>query len=207
MQRKVELPSYNRFTSPHFPNFRLGPLDGSPCDTLGLDNHPLAGFRYEVDTVNTLLVEFIDNSYYEPTDWLWDFGGTGTSAEKDPEHTFPGTYTVCLTVSNAYASDTACREVMLGPVSSVEEAGGRKRVVMYPNPAKDAVTVRMDEALEGNAVLNIYNLYGQLTASHQLPAGAAGHTFDVAGLPAGIYLVRLSQENNLLFTAKLVIAR
>ena len=28
---------------PHFPNFRLGPIDGSACDTLGIDNVPLAG--------------------------------------------------------------------------------------------------------------------------------------------------------------------
>ncbi len=32
---------------PHFPNFRLGPVDGSPCATLGIDNHPLAGWRYD----------------------------------------------------------------------------------------------------------------------------------------------------------------
>jgi hypothetical protein len=33
----VELPSSNN-TLPNFPNFRLGPLDGSECDTLGIDN-------------------------------------------------------------------------------------------------------------------------------------------------------------------------
>lgn len=36
-QRGLQLPTHNRRTVPNFPNFRLGPLDGSPCDTLGID--------------------------------------------------------------------------------------------------------------------------------------------------------------------------
>ncbi|MFQ5446161.1 MAG: PKD domain-containing protein, partial [Saprospiraceae bacterium] len=71
--------------APYLPNYRLGPIDGSGCDTLGIDNHPLAGFNWEVaDTMNPLQVEFTDNSFYEPTDWFWDFGGTGTSTEVNP---------------------------------------------------------------------------------------------------------------------------
>ncbi|TAK41131.1 MAG: T9SS type A sorting domain-containing protein [Saprospiraceae bacterium] len=36
-QHCVQLPTYNAFSLPNFPNYRLGPLDGSPCDTLGID--------------------------------------------------------------------------------------------------------------------------------------------------------------------------
>ena len=43
-QHSINLPNLNDKSIPNFPNYRLGPLDGSPCDTLGLDNHPLAGF-------------------------------------------------------------------------------------------------------------------------------------------------------------------
>ncbi|MFQ5448045.1 MAG: hypothetical protein ACE5FF_14050, partial [Saprospiraceae bacterium] len=45
-QHAIHLPVVNQKSIPNFPNYRLGPLDGSPCDTLGLDNHPLAGFTY-----------------------------------------------------------------------------------------------------------------------------------------------------------------
>ncbi|RME00057.1 MAG: PKD domain-containing protein, partial [Bacteroidetes bacterium] len=100
VQHGIELPFFNIFTSPHFPNYRLGPLDGSPCDTLGLDNHPLAVFRHAIDSSNSLRVIFTDNSFYQPTDWLWDFGDGSTSTLKDPLHKYdsPGTYLVCLTV-------------------------------------------------------------------------------------------------------------
>jgi|GEM_PF-2095949 len=40
--------------------------------------------------------------------WLWDFGDGTTSTEQNPEHLYTdyGTYTVTLTVSNEYGSDT-----------------------------------------------------------------------------------------------------
>jgi len=37
-QHSFRLPSLNAYSMPNFPNYRLGPIDGSPCDTLGIDN-------------------------------------------------------------------------------------------------------------------------------------------------------------------------
>ncbi len=49
-----------------------------------------------------LTVTFTDLSTNEPDKWLWAFGDSQTSAEKNPVHTYtvPGKYTVNLTVSN-----------------------------------------------------------------------------------------------------------
>ena len=208
VQHGIELPFNNIFTSPHFPNYRLGPLDGSPCDTLGLDNHPLAGFRHEVDTIVPLMVQFIDNSYYEPTDWSWDFGDGGTGTEVNPSHTFPapGTYTVCLTVGNQYGSDTVCREMTVGTVGT-EEAHHERKVALFPNPANDLVTVRMDWALENDAVLSVFSLYGQLAGRHYLSEGDNSLSFTTGTLPPGIYLVRIQEDNRVVYSAKLVIGR
>ncbi len=40
--------------------------------------------------------------------WLWNFGDSGTSTEKNPTHTYTvmGTYTVTLTATNEFGSDT-----------------------------------------------------------------------------------------------------
>lgn len=35
-QHGIQLPTHNAFSLPNFPNYRLGPLEGSPCDTLSL---------------------------------------------------------------------------------------------------------------------------------------------------------------------------
>ena len=54
-----------------------------------------------------LTVAFTDQSTAATT-YSWDFGDTGTSAEKNPVHTYTatGVYTVTLTATNAYGSDT-----------------------------------------------------------------------------------------------------
>ncbi len=86
-QRAFQTPSPTTF-SIYYPNYRLGPIDGSGCDTVGLDNRPLAIFRYAVDdTLAPLAVTFTDASAYEPTQWYWDFGDGTTSTLTNPEHT------------------------------------------------------------------------------------------------------------------------
>jgi hypothetical protein len=37
-QHSFKMPTLNAYSMPNFPNYRLGPIDGSPCDTLGIDN-------------------------------------------------------------------------------------------------------------------------------------------------------------------------
>lgn len=55
-----------------------------------------------------LTVNFTDLSTGDPTSWDWSFGDGGTSTSQNPSHSYTanGTYTVSLTVSNAYGSDT-----------------------------------------------------------------------------------------------------
>ncbi len=148
-QHGVQLPTLNNWSMPNFPNYRLGPLDGSPCDTLGLDNQPAAHFRWEFwDTLSPLHVYFTDLSIYEPDEWHWDFGDGTTSTEKDPEHeyTAPGVYEVCLGVRNTYGADTVCYMVTIGdtPVQSVESA--RLQVSVRPNPFQSVLAFSVPDA-------------------------------------------------------------
>jgi PKD repeat protein len=50
---------------------------------------------------------FVDQSQAAAS-WSWDFGDTGTSTEQNPTHTYTliGNYTVTLTVTNEFGSDT-----------------------------------------------------------------------------------------------------
>jgi PKD repeat protein len=56
-------------------------------------------------------VNFIDQSAGLPTSWKWDFGDGATSTEQDPTHLYmkEGTYTVTLTATNNFGSDTKIR--------------------------------------------------------------------------------------------------
>lgn len=115
-----------------------GPLDGSPCDTLGLDNHPLAHFRWDFeDTLSPLRVTFTDLSAYEAAQWYWDFGDGTTSADTSPVHTYAsaGVYPVCLAVRNGNGADTVCYDVQVGTVqTAVPSVPSALSVSVYPNP-------------------------------------------------------------------------
>ncbi len=77
---------------------------------LGNENQPpSAGFSASpVSGTPPLTVNFTDQSIFNPTSWDWTFGDGGTSTEQNPTHTYDavGTYTVSLTATNAYGSDT-----------------------------------------------------------------------------------------------------
>lgn len=187
----------------HFPNFRLGPIDGSPCDTLGLDNHPLAGWRY--DKTGGLGVDFTSVSWYEPEQWLWDFGdpasGAGNnSAEKHPSHAFsaPGAYEVCLTVSNQYGSDTKCKTVWVTTVGT-GEPGNSETVKIYPNPTTGKV--QWSELKNEEITLRAYDALGRLALEQKTTEARV----DLSGLPEGIYFVALIGEKGQVIASKPIV--
>ncbi len=67
-----------------------------------------------------LTVNFTDTTQGNVTSWAWDFGDTGTSDQKNPTHVYTslGKFTVSLTISTVYGSDSITRTdliVVTGP--------------------------------------------------------------------------------------------
>ena len=69
--------------------------------------------NFEVSVVE-LVVDFTNNST-DASSYKWDFGDGNTSAQNQPTHTYasPGTYQVCLKVSNDCNSETVCKDVIV----------------------------------------------------------------------------------------------
>lgn len=81
-------------------------------------NPPVAAFSGTPTSGNIpLTVVFTDASTNNPTSWSWDFGDGGTSTAQNPSHTYTvaGSYTVTLTATNAYGSDS---EVKTGYITA-----------------------------------------------------------------------------------------
>ncbi|HKM24458.1 MAG TPA: PKD domain-containing protein, partial [Corynebacterium sp.] len=98
--------------------------DLSAATAISVLDPPVANFSANATVIPTgSAVAFTDASTGNVTAWAWDFGDGNTSTDRNATHTYtaPGTYTVSLTATNAYGSDT---KTMTG-VITVYSAGPR----------------------------------------------------------------------------------
>ncbi len=205
-QHGIHLPIYNGASMPNFPNFRLGPLDGSSCDTLGLDNLPIAKFRYDQDTLDYLNFEFTDLSYYEPAAWEWDFGDGFTSQDTCPVHAFQqsGVYEVCLTVSNVNGMHTHCRTLNLG-ITALEDHEITVDLTIFPNPTSDYLYVSLYDYLPQKAQFILYDVSGKIQEQKNIQKGI--NQFDFTALLPGMYFYEIKDSHHTLKKGKLLIVR
>ncbi len=196
----------NANTIPNFPHYRLGPEDGSDCDTLGLNNYAVAKFRYEVDTADYLRVRFTDLSYYRPETWQWDFGDGATFEGRKPYwHTFPksGTYEVCLTVSNENGSDTLCRTLVLGTSATGDVQPKENLVDVFPNPSDGRFLLTIRDYVPEQGVLRLYDALGREVHHQRVYYGwndvEAGH------LAVGTYVYKVEDQGKLLGQGKMLV--
>jgi len=201
-QNAIILPTFVMGTIPNTNTYRLGPLDGSLSDTLGIDNNPVSRYWYEQDSLDFLSVQFWDVSFFRPEEWSWDFGDGNSSTLKHPDHIYSdiGTYEVCLTVRNENSSDQSCQTLYLG-TSSTEEFS-KPDFSLYPNPTAGLTRLMLHDYLPRAGVLRLYDLQGQLVLSQAVRTGAS--ILDLTGLDLGTYVYELRDGNVLLGSGKVV---
>jgi len=191
---------------PYMPNYRLGPLDGSPCDTLGINNVPVAHFRTD-DSLSHLSRYFYDLSHHEPAEWRWDFGDGTTSTDTNALHTFaqPGIYNVCLTVKNANGNHSTCRKVEIkSSVSTGEEPAQAEMVKVYPNPASEQITVQryFPHGVSGEPLRFVLtNIVGQVVTDKNLLTSTS---IPVANLPDGLYFWQVLLDGEVAQSGKMM---
>lgn len=200
---------YYRFSNtsyrnmPHFPNFRLGPVDGSICDTLGLNNYPLAGWRYDASDA-PLAIDFTSVSSYEPTAWSWEFGNPvlGISSERNPSFVFPssGNYEVCLTVSNQFGNNTRCKVITIG-ANTVDNPQTQPNIQISPVPFMEYISIKMHANFQ-SATFALHNHLGRtvLTKPIDLPINIV----DTHELPSGIYFWDVSLAGKIIQSGKTI---
>jgi len=82
------------------------------------------------------------------------------------------------------------------PITSVEDMRGAKNnFTISPNPTIDQFTVRTEGAVNEGTTISIYSILGSLV--HTEPLRSANQRMDVAGLPAGTYVVELRTSQSI----------
>lgn len=202
-QRAIRLPTFVKGTVPTVNTYRLGPVDGSLCDTLDIDNYPVAQFRYEQDTMDFLNIQFVDLSYYDPKSWYWDFGDGYVSTEESPRHfyTNKGAYRVCLTVENNISNHTSCQELNLGTVS-IDKVNFEYHISIFPNPVDDYCRIAIHNYLPQEAIIRLKDIKGQLINQKVLLGQET--LIDLSEQSAGFYLYEIWDRGVMLKSGKLV---
>ena len=110
----VQNPVY-KYTSPGTYSVTLNAVNGTARGSTTKSNYitagdmPAAAFNVAPqEGYSPLTVQFTDTSTGNVNSWLWEFGDGNTSTSQSPTHIYSssGNYTVRLTVTNAFGSDT-----------------------------------------------------------------------------------------------------
>lgn len=87
---------------------------------------------------------------------------------------------------------------------STDEFQQENVFTMYPNPAKDVVTLQYDLAV-ANATVEVFDLTGRLIQNVALNSVIGSSELNVSAYPAGVYLVLVKQGEAVVFSSKLVV--
>jgi len=98
-----------------------------------------------------LSVSFTDQSSNTPTSWSWNFGDGGTSTAQNPVHvyTIAGTFTVTLTVSNAWGSDGEIKTSYV-TVTQAGQTPPDAQFIGIPTTGSKPLTVQFTDQSAGN---------------------------------------------------------
>ncbi len=195
---------------PTFPNYRLGPIDGSPSDSLGIDNIPVAEFRYDQDTINYHSIDFTNLSWYEPEEFWWDWGDGSqpyytTVWDTSIIHTYAkdGIYEVCLRAKNKNGESTKCKKINIGTTTTKDEADNPViDISLSPNPMREILIIQVNDYLPEKMIMNLYDLHGNKISSKRLYEGS--NIINTESFSSGVYVAEIIERNRIIKSEKIV---
>ena len=180
--------------------------DGSGWKPLGTPgfSEGQALYQYiQISASGTPYVIFGDAGRFNKAS-LWKYNGSDWEQVGDDISRGNATFTSFDFDSNgipyvAYRDNDYMRRTTVmkyGTSTGVSEASANKDVPfqVYPNPTRDVFTIELLQASQHQAVIEVLNLTGNVIyREHTI--GIKSHTIELTNHPAGIYMVRVHQED------------
>jgi len=146
----------------------------------------IASFECEVSGSNSLTYNFTNQSLVDAVNneaftSSWDFGGTGTSTDKNPTHTFasPGSYEITLTVTASDGeTDTETKTIVV----EVSESMPMAAFITNEDPNQDFTfsftNTSVVNGISDNSFTSSWDFGGDGTSTEESPT----HTFSSEGI-------------------------
>lgn len=138
---------------------------------------------------------FLPNDLNAST-YLWNFGDGNTSTEQNPEHHYAalGTYLVTLTTEGAVGCPAQSTEQTLSFLFSSVHNPLDFEGFVYPNPFQERIQFEFQQPLTERCQLFLENELGQTLMEQVLPVGTQQGSLSTAVFPAGVYCLRVVQN-------------
>lgn len=105
---------------------------------------------------------------------------------------FNGTFRVRITDQNGCESTSAPVNFSIG----IEELENQAHLELFPNPAEDRISIKLNTFVAGNNKLLITNSIGKILMIRDLPkATEVEEGLDISGLASGIYILSVEGES------------
>lgn len=164
--------------------------ENTSSTTIELIDLPDAAFTFEQNSGYT--VEF-SNASLNVDEFFWDFGNGDTSSQQNPSFIFPfdGLYPIRLILTNECGSDTLDATIDVLKLSA--ENLNISSIKMFPNPAKNQLTLLYDDSELHNVLVNIFDLSGRLIFNEEFK-GNLLKMIDVSNFHNGVYWIEVKAQ-------------
>lgn len=196
------------------PSHSYAPIQVASAPVLQFSAAPTQG-------IAPLTVDFFGLSFPEGNNWMWYFTNTTTNKTDSisgqlPTYTFvdSGEYIVTLKADTAGCVETLTKNNFIRAIDTTQSGGGgggggnvgvgevnNNGLKIYPNPAKDALTIELADDIEE---IEVYDIHGKMTLHRSIEA-IKSTQISVSNLADGIYFVRIKAINKGYILAKILV--
>ncbi|MCX6257476.1 MAG: T9SS type A sorting domain-containing protein [Bacteroidia bacterium] len=181
------------------------------------NNPPVANFSADLSLHEAgVPIQFTDLSLYNPDTWQWavypssySFTGGSSESSQNPVIIFNDytTYSISLTVTNAYGSDTRIEENFVSVINNVNEPVNETKIMIYPNPATSMVNINIVSGKYKSMIMEISDSNGKVIGSEKLELvnGNCNSNFDVSKFSRGTYTFSFQTNEQKSYPVKVVI--
>jgi len=163
---------------------------GTDAIVVAIDPLPKANGISFVQNGNTY--QFFPSGPVGATGFMWIFSDGTISTVDNPIKTITGDLYVRMVMFNACGTDT----VQLGWPLAVSNVVEEDVIVVFPNPAKDYVSVKLGGSVTVKEI-TILNSIGAVVSQTNNLDGKQQHTINVSQLPSGHYMLRATTTDGI----------